>query len=120
MGHFGLSSCQGESDEGNDAPDNPGDGPLRPRVDAGAVVAGEEAQCAARCDESAPSRSSGISVDEGVLVRLLGAVHVRGQKKALFALNPIVKMVDMFKEVGNETIQSHSKLLCRLTTRGLQ
>ena len=74
MGHFGQSSYQGESDEGNDAPDDPGDGPFRPRADAGAVVVGEETQFAARCDEV---RQVDLSVDEGVVVRLLGAVHVR-------------------------------------------
>ena len=51
MVHFEQSPYQCESDEGNDAPDDPGDGPLRQRADAGAVVAGEEAQFAARCDE---------------------------------------------------------------------
>ena len=51
MVHFEQSSYQCESDEGNDAPDDPGDGPLRQRADAGAVVAGEEAQYAARCDD---------------------------------------------------------------------
>ena len=39
MGHFGVSSYQGESDKGNGAPDDPGDGPHRPRADAGADVA---------------------------------------------------------------------------------
>ena len=113
MGHFGQSSYQGESDERNDAPDDPGDGPLRPRADAGAVVDGEEAQFAARCDEVRQAdRQEYLLMREWLSACLEPSMFVSmsflddGHKKALFAqalaVNPIVKTVEMFKEAGNE------------------
>ena len=109
MGHFGQSSYLGESDEGNGAPDDPGDGPLRPRADA----AGEEAQFAARCDEVRQAdRQEYLLMREWLSACLEPSMFVSmpflddGHKKASFAqvlaVNPIVKTVDMFKEVGNE------------------
>ena len=76
-GHFGQSSYQGESDERNDAPDDPGDAQLRPRADVGAVVAGGEAQFAARCDEVRQADRQEYLLMRREVVRLLGAVHVR-------------------------------------------
>ena len=121
MGHFGQSSYQGESDEGNDAPDDPGDGPLRPRADAGAVVAGEEAQFAARCDEVRQAdRQEYLLMREWLSACLEPSMFVSmpflddGHKKVLFAqvlaVNPIVKTVEMFKEEGNEDNQESFKI----------
>ena len=102
MGHFGQSSYQGESDEGNDAPDDPGDGSLRPR-----------AQFAARCDEVRHAdRQEHLLLREWLSACSEPSMFVSmpflddGHKKALFAqvlaVNPIVKTVEMFKEAGNE------------------
>ena len=108
MGHFGQSSYQGESEEGNDAPDDPGDGPLGPRADAGAVVAGEEAQFAARCDEVRQAdRQENLLMREWWSACLEPSMFVSmpllddGHKKALFA-QVLAKTVEMFKEAGNE------------------
>ena len=113
LGHFGQSSYQAESGEGNDAPDDLGDGPLRPRAGAGAVVVGEEAQFAARCDEVRQAdRQEYLLMREWLSACLEASMFVSmpfiddGHKKALFAqvmaVNPIVKTVETLKEAGNE------------------
>ena len=107
MVHF-VQSFQGESDVGNDAPDDPGDGPLRRRADAGAV-----AQFASRCDEVRQAdRQEYLLMREWLSACLEPFMFVSmpflddGHKKALFAqvlaVNPIVKTVEMFKEAGNK------------------
>ena len=108
-------SCQGESDEGNDAPDDPGDGPLLPQADAGAVVAGEEVHFAARCDEVPQAdRQEYLLMREWLSACLEPSMFVSmpflddGHKKALFAqvlaVNPVVKTVEMLKEAGQSTV----------------
>ena len=124
MGHFGQSSYLGESDEGNDAPDDPGDGPLRPRADAGAVVA----QFAARCDEVRQAdRQEYLLMREWLSAclepSLFGSMPVLddGHKKALFeqvlAVNPTVKTVEMLKEAGNEDNPNSFKIAVQADDR---
>ena len=110
IGHYGQTSCQGECDEGNYAPDDRGDGPHRPRAVAGAVVAGEEAQFAARCDEVRQAdRQEYLLMREWLSACLEPSLFVSGaisrrRPQASFAqvlaVNPIVKTVEMFKEAG--------------------
>ena len=97
-------------------------GLLRPRADAGAVVAGEEAQFAARCDEVRQAdRQEYLLMREWLSACLEpSSMFVSmpflddGHKKVLFAqvlaVNPIVKTVEMFKEEGNEDNQESFKI----------
>ena len=112
--------------------DDPGDGPPRPRTDAGAVVTGEEAQFAAKGDDMRQA-----DLQEYLLMReylsacLEPSTFVSvpflndGHQKALFAFVPGCESDCQDGGVGQGggqrgTVQSHSKLPCRLTTRGLQ
>ena len=119
MGHFGQSSYQGESDGGHDAEDDPGDGPPRPRSDAGAFVAGEQAQFAATGDDVRQAdRQEYLLMREWLSACLEPSMVVLddGLKKALYAqvlaVNPIVKTVEMFKVAGDEDNPESFKNCC--------
>ena len=103
--------------------DDLGDGPPRPRSDAGAFVAGEEAQFAATGDDVRQADRQ-----EYLLMRLWFSACLEPSmvvsmpllddflKKALFAqvlaVNPIVKTVEMFKVAGDEDNPESFKNCC--------